>query len=172
MKNSLLKVQKYIYSVAVIGLVCLLSLVANPSSALASSSLYLSPETGTYTIGNTFSVTVDINSNGKAINAAEAYMKFDQSKFQITSIDTSHSIFFAWPKLEYSNTAGTIHFAGGLSSPGFTGTAGAILVINFKGIALGTGNVTFDGGSNSPSVLLNDGLGTEDYGSSYSIQVG
>jgi len=166
MKKGLLKVQKYIYSTIVVGLICLFSIVASPSSASASSSLSLSPDMGTYTIGNTFSVTIKINSNGKAINAVEAYLTFDKNKFQITSIDTSQSIFLAWPKLEYSNTAGTIHFAGGLSSPGFTGAAGAILVINFKGTALGTGNVTFDGWSNSPSVLLSDGLGTEDYGNS------
>ena len=146
------------------GLIWLSSLLVFPGAALAKTDLFLSPASGSYVINNNFSVAVKINTNGGAINATEAYLTFDKTKFTVSSLDTSSSIFTAWPKLEFSNTNGTIHFAGGLPSPGFTGASGSVLIINFKGIALGTGAVTFDSGVNKPSVLLNDGIGTEDFG--------
>jgi len=147
------------------GLLSLICAIILPAQALAASDLSLSPASGSYIIGNTFPVIVKINTNGNSINAAEAYLTFDKTKFAISSLDTSSSMFVAWPKLEFSNSAGTIHFAGGLPLPGFSGSSGSVLTINFKGVALGTGDVTYDGGANKPSVLLSDGLATENFGS-------
>ena len=146
------------------GLLFLICAIIFPAHALAAANLSLSPASGSYTIGNNFSISVNIDTGGDFINAAEAYLTFDNTKFTVSSLDTSSSIFSAWPQLTFSNAAGTIHFAGGLPSPGFKGSAGSVLKINFKGIALGTGNVDFEAGANKPSVLLNDGLGTEDFG--------
>jgi len=167
MKKTLFMSERYIFSAIFCGFVCLLSVVAFPSFASASSNLSISPASGTYVIGSVIPVSVNINTNGNSINAAEAYLTFDQSKFQVTSLDTTSSIFSAWPKLEFSNTNGTIHFAGGLPSPGFNGALGSILKVNLKATGLGIGNVSFNSGStSSPSILLNDGLGTEDFGNS------
>ena len=56
----------------------------------------------------------------------------------------------------FSNSLGTINFAGGKPSPGFIGAAGTVFNITFKAKTSGTANVTFASGS----VLADDGKGT------------
>jgi len=132
---------------------CLLPLIARAQNA----SLYLSPSTGTYTVGNTFLVQVKANSGGAAINAAEGTLIFDPDKLEVKSISKTDSIFTLWVQEPiFSNSVGTINFAGGKPSPGFTGAAGTIINITFKAKTSGTANLTFAAGS----VLADDGKGT------------
>lgn len=132
---------------------CLLPQVARAQSA----SLYLSPSTGNYTVGNTFLVQVKVNSGGVAINAADGTLIFDPDKLEVRSISKEGSIFTLWVQEPvFSNSLGTINFAGGKPSPGFTGAAGTIINITFKARTAGIANVTFASGS----VLADDGKGT------------
>lgn len=120
--------------------------------------LYLSPPSGTYTVYDNFSVTVYTSSTDQAMNAAEAVIAFPTSKLEVSSISTSGSIFNFWVvSPAYSNTTGLINFSGIVYTPGYTGSAGKLITINFSAKAAGTADVTF----NSGSVLANDGLGTE-----------
>lgn len=122
-----------------------------------SASLYLSPSTGTYTVGNTFLVQVKVNSGGVAINAADGTLIFDVDDLEVKSISKEGSIFTLWVQEPvFSNSLGTINFAGGKPSPGFTGAAGTIINITFKAKTAGTANLTFASGS----VLADDGKGT------------
>ena len=132
--------------------------VLPPLAVMAqNASLYLSPSTGTYTVGNTFLVQVKVNSGGVAINAAEGTLIFDPDKLEVVKISKTNSIFSLWVKEPtFSNSLGTIEFAGGKPSPGFTGAAGTILNITFKAKTSGTANLTFAAGS----VLADDGKGT------------
>ena len=139
-------------------LFCSVFIAAFPSYASASATLSLIPASGSYIMGNNFSISVTVNTGGAAINAAEADLIFDKSKFVVSSISTNQSIFTIWVKYpSFSNANGTISFSGGAPNPGFSGT-GSIFTINFKGIALGSGDVSFTTGG---KVLLNDGLGTD-----------
>jgi hypothetical protein len=129
-----------------------------PVFAVPSAELYLDPASGSHIIGNNFTVSVILDTGGTTVNAVQGDLTFDKSKFAVSSIDTSQSIFSIWVKYpSFSNSSGTISFAGGSPNPGFTGK-GSIFTINFKGIALGTGGASFEPGQ---KVLLNDGLGTE-----------
>ena len=119
--------------------------------------LFVAPESKDVKVGDTFSVLIDVNSQGVAINAATADMTFDNSLLSVQSIGFSNSIFSIWPEEpSYSNTTGNIHFSGGLYSPGWNGSTGAILRVTFKAKAVGQSTLTLKNGS----VLANDGIGT------------
>lgn len=120
-------------------------------------SLYLAPSTGTYTVGNTFLVQVKVNSGGVAINAADGTIVFDPDKLEVVKISKENSIFTLWvQEPTFSNSLGTINFAGGKPSPGFIGAAGTIATITFRAKTAGTAHLTFASGS----VLADDGKGT------------
>ncbi len=120
------------------------------------SSLFVSPNTGVYVSGKTFTVKVMINTEGKSINAAEGSLKFNPQEMTVVSIDKSSSIFNLWvTEPTFSNTAGTISFSGGMPS-GYKGSSGSIFNITFRTTSAGTGKLSFNDGS----VLANDGMGT------------
>lgn len=125
----------------------------------ANGSLYLSPSSGEYTVGNTFSVQVKLNSGGVAINAADGTLVFSPDKLEVRSISKTDSIFSLWiQEPVFSNSLGTINFAGGKPTPGFTGAAGVIITITFKArtATIEPAKLTFAAGS----ILADDGKGT------------
>jgi len=125
---------------------------------LLSAVLYLSPASGSFTVGDTFDVSIMVNSSEKAINAGQAGLTFANDKLAIQSISKGNSIFSLWTQSpDFSNTAGTINFSGGLPSPGFVGSSGKILNIKFKAKELGQAEISFQKGAR---VLANDGKGT------------
>jgi hypothetical protein len=122
----------------------------------AGASLYLSPPTGTYQVGNTFSVVVKVNSGGVLINAADGSLNFNSSQLQVLNVSKSSSIFSLWTKEPtFSNSAGIIEFGGGTPT-NFTGATGTIFTINFRAIGPGGANLNFLSGS----ILAADGKGT------------
>jgi len=139
----------------------------------ADASLYLSPSTGTYSVGNTFSIVVKVNTGGVAINATEGEIVFSPDKLEVVSVSKSGSIFSLWTgQPVFSNSNGTVSFAGGTPNPGYTGAAGKIITITFRTKISGTVTVSFSSGA----VLANDGAGTNILSSlgngSYILQVG
>ncbi len=128
-----------------------------PEVKATSASLYLSPSAGDYTVGNTFSIEVKVNSGGVAINAADATLIFETNDLEVVKISKTDSVFSFWvEEPTYSNTVGTIDFAGGKPSPGYTGSVGTIVNITFKVKTAGMANITFAAGS----ILADDGRGT------------
>jgi hypothetical protein len=118
--------------------------------------LYLNPETGTFQSGNTFSVSVKVNTQGTPINAAEATITFSPSELEVVSLSKAGSIFSLWPQEpNFSNQSGKIEFAGG-SLQAFSGSSGTILTITFRAKKEATAKVNFI----SASVLAADGKGT------------
>ncbi len=126
-------------------------------SAFAQAELFITPSTGTYKVGELFSVLVKVNTAGKAINAASAQLNFDNQRLDVTSVGYSQSIFSIWTEEpNSSNAAGTIKFSGGVPNPGFVGASGAIARVTFRPKASGSAPVVFVSGG----VLANDGRGT------------
>ena len=118
--------------------------------------LKLSPSTGVYTVGSTFSARVVINTNGETVNASEGKLTFNTSELSVVSVSKTGSIFSLWTvEPSFSNSAGTIVYGGG-SPSGYTGSAGNAITITFRAKNAGTSKVTFSEGS----VLAADGLGT------------
>jgi len=122
----------------------------------ASASLYLSPSTEVYRVGDTFSIVVKVDSGGVAINASEGTLIFNPNELNVVSISKSGSILTLWTTEPiFSNSAGTISFGGG-TPKNFTGSSGTIITISFLAKTIGTCNVNFSTGS----VLAADYKGT------------
>jgi hypothetical protein len=121
-------------------------------------SFYFSPASGSYDIDQTFSVVVLINTEGAAINAAQATIYFPNDKLRVIGVFKSDSIFSLWTQEPtYSNSMGTISFGGGLPNPGFKGSAGRVFTISFQGKSEGEARVNFGG----EMILANDAWGTD-----------
>ncbi len=133
----------------------LVALFFVPSFTLAAT-MSVSPNTGVYVAGKTFTVRVVVNTDGKPVNAAEGTLKFNPQELTVVSVDKSNSIFNLWvTEPTFSNSAGTITFSGGMPS-GYTGSAGTIFNVTFRTTSASTARVSMTSGS----VLANDGMGT------------
>lgn len=94
-----------------------------------------------------------------AINAGEFVFRFPSNLLTVKEIKTDDSIYQLWitNSPSFSNTEGTISFAGGLPSPGFTGT-GTVATVVFEAKSAGIAEITID--DSQSRLLANDGLGT------------
>ncbi len=133
--------------------------------------LSLSPSTGTVADGQTITVSVRVNAGGQAMNSAEGTVSFPKDMLQLQSVSKSGSIFTFWTtEPSGSNASGRVVFAGGLPSPGYSGSKGTILKMTFLAKKEGTATLTMSGGK----ILANDGLGTNiltsQTGASYTIK--
>jgi len=117
--------------------------------------LSLSPGTGVYTAGSTFTAHVNVNTNGASINAADGTLTFNPKEVSVVGISKG-TIFNLWTaEPSYSNTSGTISFSGG-SPTGYRGNGGTVISVTFRAAAAGSPRISFSSGS----VLAADGQGT------------
>lgn len=138
--------------------VAFLVVFAAPFSAFAVS-LYFSPASQTVSVGQTFSVDVDVSSPDVAMNAAAGDVSFPTSKLKVVSISTVNSAMNLWvqnPTFSNAPAAPDVDFAGIVLSPGFIGDSGNVIRIRFQALATGNAVLSFSVGS----VLANDGSGT------------
>ena len=120
--------------------------------------LYFSPSSGNFSVGDILTTSVLVNTQSKAINTADAVINFPAGLLEVVSVNKSGSIFSLWvEEPAFSNSAGTIMFNGGLPTPGFTGTAGKMINIVFRVKNSGTASLVFSSGA----VRANDGFGTD-----------
>lgn len=140
------------------GVGVMMLVIAWPSVSLAAT-LSVSPSSGSYTIGQTITATVRVNTAGQPINAGEGTVTWTPTTLQFVSISANGSIFKYWPIDPVVRGTASAMFSGGLPSPGYTGSAGTILRLVFTAKAVGTATIGFSGGK----VLANDGLGTDVY---------
>ncbi len=132
-------------------------LLAFTAKSAQAANLYLAPSSGNYGAGSTFSVTIYVSSADQAMNAASGVLIFPADKLEVTAISKSGSVFNLWvQEPSFSNAGGTVNFEGIVLNPGFTGSGGKIIAVNFKVKAGGLANLSFS----SASVLANDGKGT------------
>ena len=127
------------------------------SGVAQAATLYFSPSSGTHAIGASFTVSVYVSSADQAMNAASGVISFPSDKLEVTSLSKSGSIFSLWVQEPvFSNNAGVINFEGIILNPGFRGSGGKIMTINFKVKSAGQAGLNFSSGS----CLANDGAGT------------
>jgi hypothetical protein len=128
------------------------------AQSLFAASVAISPSTGSYTSGQSFTVTIQTNPQGKSVNAVEAKLNFDNTKLAVTSVSKTGSVFSLWTtEPTFSNAAGTIDFGGGSPTP--FSTQSNLLSVTFRVLGEGAGTVRVT----SASVLAADGLGTDVY---------
>lgn len=121
----------------------------------AGASLYLTPSSGTHVIGSSFTVTVKVNTDGEAVNAAQGTVTYDTKRLKVTGISKAGSIFNLWT-VDPVDSGSSISFGGGIPRPGYTGTGGTLFSITFKAIKTDGAQISFSSGA----VLANDGKGT------------
>lgn len=129
--------------------------VAQASTA----SLYVTPTSGPYMVGDTIIVYVKVASVDEAMNAVTGRIVFSSSTMRVVATSKDNSIMNLWETEEdpiISNANGIIRFTAIKFNPGYQGPAGLIFTIIFEARAPGTGTVSFASGQ----VLANDGRGT------------
>lgn len=124
----------------------------------AGASLYMTPSAGSYVVADQINVVIKAFTDGKAVNASEGLIKFDNNLLEVTGISKSGSVFTMWTTEPiYSNTAGTISYGGGVPSPGFSSpSSGKVLTISFRAKAAGQARLRFTSGA----LLASDGQGS------------
>jgi hypothetical protein len=130
--------------------------------------LVVSPASGSFSAGQTFTATVRAVPGGDSVNAVEATMAFDSENLSVVSVSKTGSVFSLWTtEPTFSNAAGTISFGGGSPTP-FTTTSN-LLTVTFRTVGEGDGSVEFS----RASVLAADGRGTDVYnngtGANYTV---
>ena len=126
--------------------------------SLFADTLLISPSSGTYAQGQTFSARIMVTSQIQAVNAISATLSYPTDKLQVVSISKNSSILNLWVKEpSYSNSAGTLSLEGIVLNPGFLGTNGPVLTVTFKVLGTGSATLKFSAGS----LLANDGYGAD-----------
>ncbi|HUC01601.1 MAG TPA: hypothetical protein VMA75_01720 [Candidatus Paceibacterota bacterium] len=140
----------------IFGTATMLAVVFGAHAARAAT-LSFSPQAGTYFSGRSFSVSVIVSSPDQAMNAVQAEVSFPPDELQVLSVSEAGSIIDLWVQNPtFSNEDGTINFGGVAVNPGYQGSGGKIVTIQFEAKNPGTAALSFLSGS----VLANDGKGT------------
>lgn len=123
---------------------------------VAAATISLTPGSGQYQSGQTFTAQFRVNPTGDDVNAVEANLSFDTDVIEVVNLSKDNSVFSLWTtEPEFSNSAGTITFGGGSPSP-FSAPS-TVLTATFRAVGEGTGTVSFD----DVSILIADGQGTD-----------
>jgi hypothetical protein len=100
----------------------------------------LSPASGSYEVGKTFTVSVMVNTGGDPVNTGDARITYDTSTLTAISVSKDGSPFNLWVT-EPGVSGGAITFAGG-GTTALSGTK-SIVKITFKAKAEGSATVEF-----------------------------
>lgn len=142
------------YSLSIIILFAALTLVPHDARA---AQLFFRTDKTSYKVGQTGFVTLNVNTEKKALNAVSAIITFDPSLVEITKVSLDRVIVNFWVQsTAINNSKGTVTIKGIILNPAYNGTLGRIIGLDFK--AIGPGKVQF--GIVGFSVLANDGKGT------------
>jgi hypothetical protein len=119
-------------------------------------SLRLSSGNSLYEVGETFLVSLSLNTQGKSINTISGSIRIPSSA-RLSDVRFGNSIVTLWvEKPAYNASREVISFVGGTPG-GYSGSNGPILSFVLAGKSVGDVSVTLQ----DVSLLLNDGLGTE-----------
>ncbi len=119
-----------------------------------SAALYVTPSSGSYSVGDTFEAEIIADTGGAAINAAEADITFNPQALAVVSVSTDGSILDSWPtQPNFSNDNGTVNFSG-VANNKFTGSSGLLITITFKALQNMDTGVHFESGA----ILAADGV--------------
>ena len=129
--------------------------------------LELSPNIGTYKVGNNYTVDILISTHGQQVVGVSAYFSYDPIFFQVVSIDTSASIFSVQFDNTINNASGTVTISRAVPTPGVNTTSaapGKVATLTIQGLASTAPssdnfNFLFSGNTYS-QVILDDSYGT------------
>jgi hypothetical protein len=135
-----LKNKRLIASTMVLAVALLLASLGGVSHGVANNTMYLTPASGSYTVGSTVTVAVRENSGSTDVNAVEADLSYNSTDLQYLSSDFSTSAFEI--SATSSGGSGVVSMARGTTNASLSGDQ-LIGNLSFKVLAAGTGTVTF-----------------------------
>lgn len=151
-----------------LSLFALLFFIAVPAHA---ASLYISPSTSTYKVGDTITAVVYVESTAQAMNAVSGTVAVSGDVFDLVNATSAGSIVNFWVT-EPKKQGNTAFFEGVVLNPGYTGSAGRMATLTLRAKKAGSGSLSFS----SATILANDGQGTNllsgTRGVTYTIQEG
>lgn len=142
-------------------------------AAFAGAHLYFSPSSGTYKVGNNFSVVVKVDNGGQAITSVDGKGTYNSSILELVSIEEASDMIFSslangngFCSFDY-DTPGEFEFGCATTVTALTEKlSGSLVKFNFKAKAVGTGKVLFsscnDGGDTSDSTNVTESVNTTD----------
>lgn len=121
--------------------------------------LFLSPSSGTFTVGSTFDVNIFINTEGQSVNTVSAVLNFPADKLQLVSPTVGQSVINVWTAQPiFNNQTGVIKITGGIPG-GINVQSGLVTALTFRVKQVSSSAlVKF---SDESRVLANDGNGTD-----------
>lgn len=120
--------------------------------------IFVSPQSGTYAVGQTFQTSIYLDTMGNNINAVDLQLNFDAKKLSLINSSDGKSFFGIWlgaPK--YDNNVGTISMSG-VNTEGIKTNSGLIVTMTFKTIAQGSASISIN---DKTTAYLTDGYGSE-----------
>lgn len=132
----------------------------------------INPASGTYNVGSTFDISVQVDTKGQEINAVQMQLSFPADKLQLVSPSAGSSIIeiYTTPP-RFNNSTGTVEIIGGIPN-GINVPNGLISKLTFRVKSVGQASLRFTGES---QILLNDGRGTNvldnTFGATYKLEL-
>lgn len=126
-----------------------------PTVIFASSFLYFTEPPKNIEVGERFTVYLRLKATEEPINAISAVISFPNNLVKPISVSKEGSIINLWtgePRISNDR----ISFEGVILNPGFSGSNGLLLKVNFEARSTGVANMNFIEGA----TLANDGLGS------------
>lgn len=124
-------------------------------SADGPASFSITPATGSYGVGKTFTVQITADSPS-GFNSANAILGFDPTLLSVSTVSKNNSAFSLWAvDPSFDNNKGSISFEGG-NTTALSGSK-TILAVTFRALKVGSAQVSFTSGS----ILAADGKGTD-----------
>lgn len=133
-----------------------LSVLSIPKTLAAT--LTLLPNDTELEVGDTFDVSVVLDTEDADVNAIEIEIEFPADKLQVVSPNTGRSVIEIWAgQQRFNNKLGLIEMRGGIPG-GLNITNGLVTTIQFRVRSSGSAAIQF---TSKTAVLANDGLGTD-----------
>jgi hypothetical protein len=117
---------------------CLCMLVAFTTTQAQSAVVDFVPQPANSVVNNgaTFSVTIEVQTNGQATSAAEVHLDFDPTYLNVVSLSTGTALPIPLVSETFDNVAGTIDYAAGTFVPNPPTGTFDLLTINFQAMSL------------------------------------
>lgn len=132
----------------------------------------INPASGTYHVGSTFDVSIQVDTKGQEINALQMQLSFPTDKLQLVSPSAGSSIIeiYTTPP-RFNNSTGEVEIIGGIPN-GINVPNGLVSKLTFRVKSVGQASLRFTGQS---QILLNDGRGTnvldDTFGATYKLEL-
>lgn len=135
--------------------ICVIGVFFAGFSSASAATLQINANSAILSPGDTTIVNIVVNTEGVAVNNAEAQILFPSDLIDVLSVSKTGSVLSFWAE-DPSFSGGIITFNGGVPTPGYTGAQGLLISVVVKAKKAGQAVFMFS----NTAVRANDGLGT------------